>query len=131
VRAATAVCEAEVERSNRRMGGAAGSKPVDTRKLMCLASRQVEEAGEQVPVWQARWDLSTKAACLPQRVRKLNFCDESHGPPLSGRGIRCRGRCCCGWARQTPKHVVMFCPNFPSGARMLAAVAIANTLAQS
>jgi hypothetical protein len=34
-------------------------------------------------------------------------------------------RCPCGWERQTPKHVVMFCPNLTNRDHMLAT---ANTM---
>jgi Reverse transcriptase (RNA-dependent DNA polymerase) len=88
-----------------------------------LASR-----GKQAPAWQTPWDTqvpklhaslnraqSTMATLLRTEAIGLNDFLHRVGVP------NIEARCTCGWERQTPKHVVMSCPDLIGRDRMLAA----------
>src|SRR5438105_1366805 len=84
--------------------------------------------GKDSPAWTTPWNLhvprvhaalrrpeSTIATLL--RTEAVGFNDFLYrvGVPDT------RPQCPCGWERQTPKHVVMFCPRLQGRDRMLAA----------
>lgn len=50
------------------------------------------------------------------RTEAVGFIDFLHRVGVPG----VRPLCPCGWERQTPKHIVMFCPRFQGRERMLA-----------
>jgi hypothetical protein len=125
------------ESATRR--GARGSRePVGSRPHGCkgahphLAGDRVEEAmavsflGEQTPGWRTPWRVR-----VPRLHASLSKPESTMATLLRTEAIGLNGflhrvgvpdvevRCSCGW--ETPKHVVMFCPNLAGRDRMLAA----------
>jgi hypothetical protein len=113
-------------------GGGTKADPRDAKTLMKAwrESKWKEQwllasQGKQAPVWQTPWTTqvprlhtslnrpeSTVATLLRTEAIGLNDFLHRVGVP------NVEARCSCGWERQTPKHVVMFCPDRD---RMLAA----------
>jgi hypothetical protein len=66
---------------------------------------------EQTSAWQTPWrdrlhaPLSKPESTMATEAIRLNDFLHQVGVPDVEAG------CSCGWERQTPKHVVMFCPN--------------------
>ena len=79
---------------------------------------QLASQGKQAPMWKTPWKTrvprlhaslnrpeSTVATLLRTEAIGLNDFLHRVGVP------NVEARCPCGWERQTPKHVVMFCPS--------------------
>ena len=71
-------------------------------------------------------DPHARCARIAPEGREHNGDAASHGSrglqrlPIPGRRPEARPQCPCGWERQTPKHVVMFCPRLQGRDGMLA-----------
>jgi hypothetical protein len=77
--------------------------------------------GKQAPAWRTPWHASlnrpqsTMATLLRTEAIGLNDFLHRVGVP------DVEARCPCDWERQTPKHVVMSCPDLDGRDRMLSA----------
>jgi len=130
----------EMERRNRRRGRRQTEERLDrdlmNAKRLMLTWRETEwrrqwllaAEGKQTPAWQTPWKArvprlhgslskpeSTMATLL--RTEAIGLNDFLHRVGVPG----VEARCSCGWERQTPKHVVMFCPSLTGRDQMLAA----------